>query len=167
MRPLVVFSHGKESGPWGGKIEHLARIAEERGCRVISVDYTDLMDPDARVERLLSMDFGEYSRLILAGSSMGGYVSTLASETLVPAGLFLMAPAFYLPGYKETRPTGRAGHTLVVFGWNDEIIPVENAVRYAKETRAELHIFDSTHRLLDVLPEVGDLFALFLKKCLA
>ena len=48
----VYFSHGKESGPWGTKIKRLAVIAEERGCAVESVDYTDTMDPDLRVERL-------------------------------------------------------------------------------------------------------------------
>ena len=167
MRPLVVFSHGKESGPRGGKIEYLSRLAEQHGCRVLSIDYTDLADPDERVKRLVSIDFGEHSRLILAGSSMGGYVSALASKTLSPAGLFLMAPAFYLPGYQEQRPKAKAGHTLVVFGWEDEVIPVEHAVRFSREMKAELHIFDSTHRLLDVLPEVGSLFQLFLKKCLA
>ena len=51
----VYFSHGKESGPWGSKIQRLASIASEHGCEVDSVDYTDLKDPDLRVERLLSI----------------------------------------------------------------------------------------------------------------
>ena len=41
----VYFSHGKESGPWGSKIQRLASIASEHGCTVDSIDYTDLMDP--------------------------------------------------------------------------------------------------------------------------
>jgi len=51
----VYFSHGKESGPWGTKIKRLAEIARNKGCAVESVDYTDLVDPDLRVERLLEV----------------------------------------------------------------------------------------------------------------
>src|SRR3546814_4093631 len=36
---LIVFAHGKESGPWGIKIKHLAKTAEQRGFDVISPDY--------------------------------------------------------------------------------------------------------------------------------
>ena len=50
MKNLVLFAHGKESGPWGSKIKHLAAIAERHNCKVLSPDYSDLMNPDARVE---------------------------------------------------------------------------------------------------------------------
>ena len=43
-----------ESGPWGTKIQRLARIAEQRDLKVESVDYTVTMDPDLRVEVYLS-----------------------------------------------------------------------------------------------------------------
>ena len=49
----VYFSHGKESGPWGSKIKRLATVAQAHGCAVDSIDYSDLADPDHRVERLL------------------------------------------------------------------------------------------------------------------
>ena len=78
----VYFSHGKESGPWGTKIKRLAKIAEGMGCAVESVDYTDLMDPVLRVERLLEVLASEEGRFLLVGSSMGGYVSLVASETV-------------------------------------------------------------------------------------
>lgn len=162
MSPLVVFAHGKESGPWGSKIRYLAALAEQRGCQVLSPDYSDLMDPDARVARLLVLDLPAHSSLILAGSSMGGYVSALASVPLRPAGLFLMAPAFYMGIGAEQAPVSGAAHTCVVFGWNDEIIPVEHGIRFAREQRAALHVFDSDHRLESVLPEIGVLFARFL-----
>ena len=50
---LVVFSHGKESGPHGTKIRVLSGIAEKHGWATDSIDYTDMMDPDERVTRLL------------------------------------------------------------------------------------------------------------------
>ena len=39
---LVVFAHGKESGPWGSKIKHLAALAGQRGAQVLSPDYAQL-----------------------------------------------------------------------------------------------------------------------------
>ena len=50
----LIFSHGKESGPWGFKIRRLAPIAEGHGCIVDSIDYRDCADAEQRVERLLS-----------------------------------------------------------------------------------------------------------------
>lgn len=161
-KTLVLFAHGKESGPWGSKIKHLAAIAEHNGCKVLSPDYSDLVDPDVRVRRLLSMELLPHGRLVLVGSSMGGYVSTVASQSLKPAGLFLMAPAFYIPGYTEQSPVSGATHTSVVFGWQDEVIPVEHGIRFAQQQRAELHVLDGDHRLNSVLPEVGVLFDRFL-----
>ena len=71
MTALVIFAHGKESGPWGSKIRFLASIAERFGARVISPDYSDLSDPDVRVRRLLDMPLNtsESSPLVLVGSS--------------------------------------------------------------------------------------------------
>ena len=162
MTSLVLFAHGKESGPWGSKIRHLASIAERQGAQVLSPDYSDLTDPDARVARLLALPLPPHDRLILVGSSMGGYVSTVASQTLRPAGLFLMAPAFYMPGYGEQHPVPGCDRVCVVFGWQDEVIPVEHGVRFAQHHRATLHILDADHRLNVVLPELGVLFETFL-----
>ncbi len=36
--------------------------------------------------------------LVLVGSSLGGYVSLAAAPTLHAKGVFLMAPAIYMPG---------------------------------------------------------------------
>ncbi len=166
-KALVLFAHGKESGPWGSKIKHLAAIAERHACKVLSPDYSDLPDADARVRRLLSMELLPHGRLVLVGSSMGGYVSTVASQSLKPAGLFLMAPAFYIPGYAEQSPASGATHTSVVFGWQDEVIPVEHGIRFAQQQRAELHVMDGDHRLTSVLPEVGILFDRFLTTVLS
>ena len=48
----VVFSHGKESGPWGSKITTLSNVANDMGFGVESIDYQDLDCPEARLERL-------------------------------------------------------------------------------------------------------------------
>ena len=45
MQTLVLFAHGKESGPWGFKIQHLAAIAQCLGAQVVSRNYGDLPAP--------------------------------------------------------------------------------------------------------------------------
>lgn len=167
MKTLILFSHGKESGPWGSKIKHLAAIAERLGAQVLSPDYRDQADPDARVARLVDLPLPPHDRLVLVGSSMGGYVSTVASQKLKPAGIFLMAPAFYTLGYAVQDLVPKADKVCVVFGWQDEVIPVEHGIRFAQAHRAELHVLDSDHRLNSVLPEVGVLFEHFLVPLLA
>lgn len=162
MQTLVVFAHGKESGPWGSKIKHLAGIARQLGAEVLSPDYSDLPDPDARVARLQALPLPAHERLVLVGSSMGGYVSTVATESLVVNDLFLMAPAFYLPDYAVQDPRAHARQISVVHGWHDSVVPPENSLRFAQAHRASLHLLDSDHRLQSVLMQVGQLFEAFL-----
>lgn len=163
-KTLVLFAHGKESGPRGEKILRLAEVAHRLGAQVDSPDYSDLKNPDERVSRLLNLPLPPYDQLILVGSSMGGYVSTVASKTLLPDGLFLLAPAFYMPGYAVSEPRSHSAKTAVVFGWNDEVIPVDHGIRFARDHRCQLHILDADHRLNGVIDEVEILFENFLRQ---
>jgi alpha/beta superfamily hydrolase len=172
---LVVFSHGKESGPWGSKIKALAKVAEGLGAVVISIDYKE--DPvgvyhdqnaageaDRRVRQLLAIRLKDHSKLVLVGSSMGGYVSTVASARLKPDGLFLLAPAFYLSGYDDQDPAPCVKQTMIVHGWGDSVVPVENSIKFARFHQCDLHLLDGDHRLNDALPKIEPLFELFLKQ---
>ncbi len=162
----IYFSHGKESGPWGTKIKRLAIIAEDMDCGVESVDYTDTMDPDLRVERLLDVLAKEQDDFVLVGSSMGGYVSLAASESVDAKAIFLMAPALYIPGYKQQDFHSRCSHIEIVHGWSDDVIPPENSIRYAKETDCTLHLISGDHALNGSLEVVARLFVQFLKRAL-
>ena len=162
MQTLVIFSHGKESGPHGSKITYLGQIAQKLGAQILSPSYEDLSDPDERVERLLALDLPPHDKLILVGSSMGGYVSTVASTQMAADGLFLLAPAFYKEGYKNQDPSPGSAKTSVVCGWHDGVIPVINGYRFAEKFRAQYHVLESDHRLNSVLPEIGVLFQEFL-----
>lgn len=158
----IYFNHGKESGPWGAKIETLAEIARKKGFEVVSHDYTDQKNPDARVELLINLHYTQAELTVLVGSSMGAYVATMASALIKPVGLFLMAPAFHLPGYSEQEPVPHADKTVIVHGLQDEVVPVENALRFARKHSTELHLLDSDHRLTDQIPKIKILFELFL-----
>lgn len=152
---LVVFAHGKESGPWGTKITHLAVTAREHGFEVISPDYSHTHDPRARIGQLVTLA-PRARRLVLVGSSMGGYVSAQACAALKPQALFLMAPALYFPGWDE-EPTDVPALCSVVHGWNDDIVPVERGIRFAQTHKASLHALNSDHGLNDQLPTLARL----------
>ncbi|MGR9045514.1 MAG: YqiA/YcfP family alpha/beta fold hydrolase [Gammaproteobacteria bacterium] len=164
MNKLVIYNHGKDSTPWGEKTQALAAVAERRGYAVESPDYRSQMDPDARVEQLLALDLSGYDRIVLVGSSMGAYVATVASDTIKPSGLFLLAPAFYLPGYRQTEFNPPAEHTRVFHGWRDDIVPPENAWRFCRTYRVRLNMLDDDHRLIGRLPVLTQEFARFLEE---
>ncbi|SFF45059.1 Alpha/beta superfamily hydrolase [Fontimonas thermophila] len=159
---LVCFAHGKESGPWGRKIQRLADVARSRGFEVMSPDYSHTHDPNARVAQLLALR-PQARRLVLAGSSMGGYVSAMACADLAPHGLFLMAPALYFPGW-DAEPEGIPALCCVIHGWHDEIVPVERALRFAKRHKADLHLLDAEHTLNARIDTIAQIFDDFLAR---
>jgi pimeloyl-ACP methyl ester carboxylesterase len=158
----VVFSHGKESGPWGSKIFRMAAVARDLNLGVESVDYRGMLDPGQRVEKLVQVGGELKGPLVLVGSSMGGHVSAAAAPRLAPRALFLLAPAFYMPGFEEYTPQDIAAPTTIVHGWRDDVVPVENSIRWAREHRATLHVLDSDHRLEDQIGPICVLLRAFL-----
>ena len=163
---LVCFAHGKESGPWGSKITRLAEVARARGFDVISPDYSHTQDPKERVWHLLDKVKPQAQRLVLVGSSMGGYVSAVACAHLKPQALFLMAPALYFPGWDE-EPLSVPRLCCVVHGWRDDIVEPERGRRFAQKHGAELHLLNSGHTLNDQLPMLALLFDDLLARTLA
>lgn len=164
---LIVFAHGKESGPWGIKITHLAKTARQRGFDVISPDYRHTQEPQARIEQLIALR-PLARRLVLAGSSMGGYVSAMACAALRPQALFLMAPAvhFPFPGW-DGEPQHIPKPCTVVHGWHDRTVPLAQVQRFAQTHGAALHVLDSDHGLNDQLPMLDLLLGRLLDDVLA
>lgn len=161
----VYFAHGMESGPWGTKIQALAKIAEAHGLAVQSPDYTHSKEPQVRLRDLLGMDLPPANELILVGSSLGGWVSAAAAAELRPCGLFLMAPALNIPGVNQGKtPDAGAERTEIVHGWHDDVVPVEQSLAFARQHSATLHVLAAGHTLREVLTEVETLFDAFLKK---
>lgn len=162
----VIFAHGKESGPWGIKIRALAKIAERSGCRIISRDDRDVADPELRVDRLIEEAASLDGPLVLVGSSMGGYVATLASRAIRPVGLFLMAPAFGLPGYAEQAPQPSCRELDIVYGWADDIVPLAPVLEFARTQQAYFHLLPAGHALIEQLEWLTRIFEIFLDRCL-
>jgi alpha/beta superfamily hydrolase len=171
---LVVFSHGKESGPHGRKIQALAAVAQAAGAQTLSVNYREHPvgvhhdhdapgEADRRVQQLLATPMPAHKHLVLVGSSMGGYVSAVAASSMMVDGLFLLAPALAMPGYAQVPAKASAPHMTIVHGWRDEIIPWEHSARWAAEACCALHLIDGDHRFDSALPEIEPLFRQFLK----
>jgi pimeloyl-ACP methyl ester carboxylesterase len=76
--------------------------------------------------------------------------------------MFLLAPAFYMKGFEEYTPQEVSCPTAIVHGWRDDIVPVENSIRWAREHQAQLHVLNSDHRLEDQIEAVGTLLQAFL-----
>jgi alpha/beta superfamily hydrolase len=125
------------------------------------------MDPDLRVERLMGLLNQEDDSFVLVGSSMGAYVSLVASESVDASALFLMAPALYIPTYKKQQYHSKCAHIEIVHGWADEIIPAEDAIRYAKEADCTLHLISADHSLGAAIETVADLFERFLGRAMS
>ena len=163
----LYFSHGKESGPWGFKIKRLAKLVEARGCTVESIDYRGCMDPDLRVERLLTHLRAETRDFILVGSSMGGYVSLVASAAVQTRALFLIAPALYIHSFQVQHYASTAAQIDIVHGWSDDVIPVQNSIDYAREADCSLHLISGDHPLNNSIGMVEVLFEQFLQRVLS
>ncbi|MCB1179538.1 MAG: alpha/beta hydrolase, partial [Leptospiraceae bacterium] len=103
MNGKIYFAHGKESGPMGSKIQAMMEVGKSLGFECESPSYEGMDNPDDRVKKLIKLK-PEGNPLILIGSSMGSYISTIASKEIKPDGLFLLAPAFYIPEYPEQTP---------------------------------------------------------------
>jgi pimeloyl-ACP methyl ester carboxylesterase len=158
----VVFSHGKDSSPWGKKITALADVARGEGYEVESVDYRGIDSARGRIERLIEVCKALPGDLVLAGSSVGGYVTVDAASLLHARGVFLMAPALYLDGLPPLRERVLDCPAAIVHGWHDEVVPVEHSVRFAREYGAALHLLDGDHHLHGQLRLIKYLFEYFL-----
>ena len=163
----VIFSHGQESGPWGTKIRAMADLARSMGCEADSIDYQGIADPTERVEKCVRECEALEDMLVLVGSSMGGHVATAAAERVGAAGLFVLAPAYYMEGYEELTPVPPSIPICIVHGWNDDIVPVENSIRYARECSATLHIVDGDHRLTANIAAINEYLRQFLESLCA
>ncbi len=171
MRGHCILSHGFESGPDATKVTALAEAAASLGWTSERPDYTDLDalheisplgDVPQRLKRLLGLvrSAAERGPVVLAGSSLGAYISALASLQVPVVGLFLMAP----PVRPHTdHPIDAADVPVsIIHGWDDELIPHASVVAWAQSRRARLLLVDDGHRLSKHVQASANAFAALL-----
>jgi len=67
-----------------------------------------------------------------------------------------------MTGFEAYTPQDVRCPTVIVHGWRDDIVPVDNAIRWAREHGAALHVLQSGHRLEDKIDEICQLLRAFL-----
>ena len=171
-----ILSHGFESGPDATKVTALAEAAERLGWSHERPDYTgfdarreisELGDVEARQAHLLALATVAAKRgpLVLAGSSLGAYISSrialeLFNEGMPMRALFLMAPPLTmgpLPAL-DAPPVPIS----IIHGWDDELIPAMAVAEWAQARRARLLMVDDSHRLSANVQTSADAFSALL-----
>ncbi|GHA69405.1 YqiA/YcfP family alpha/beta fold hydrolase [Cognatilysobacter bugurensis] len=171
-RGHCILSHGFESGPDATKVTALEAAATALGWSCERPDYRDLDakrevselgDVLARQQRLLDLAQAAAARgpLVLAGSSLGAYISARVTLEVPVAALFLLAP----PTRMGAAPAldAAAVPTSIVHGWDDELIPAMHVVDWAHTRRARLLLVDDAHRLADHVDASARAFAALLE----
>jgi pimeloyl-ACP methyl ester carboxylesterase len=79
------------------------------------------------------------------------------------AGLFVLAPAFFMDGYEDLTPAPPSMPICILHGWHDAIVPVENSIRYARSCSATLHIVNGDHRLTDNIAAINEYLTGFIR----
>lgn len=168
MRGTILLSHGSASSPEATKVSALSALAEARGWRTQRLDYRE---DDARghagsvaprLTRLNAAITACDAPPVLVGSSMGAFVSALASLEHPVAGLFLMATPPAIPGVESALDVRQDVPTLMVHGWRDEVCPIDDIERFTHRLNLPLLALDDDHRLSSSLPAIERQFALFL-----
>ena len=165
----VILSHGSNSSPEATKVSALARVAEALGWSTSRPDYreedklgyTGAVPP--RIARLLAAMQDAPRPLVLAGSSMGAFVSGLASLRAPCDGLFLMALPVGMAGGPRTFDAARGIPGMLVHGWRDELCPVEAALEFARERGMPTLLLDDDHRLGNHVAMLERQFEMFLR----
>ena len=155
-RGHCILSHGFESGPDATKVTALAEVAERLGFTHERPDYTDLDarrevsnvgDVPARLQRLVGLAATAAARgpVVLAGSSLGAYISAIASLQVPTQALFLMVP----PTRMGPMPALDAAPVpiSVMHAWQDELIPAADVIAWAQARSARLLLVQDGHRL--------------------
>ncbi len=162
----AILSHGLESGPHATKVSALAAAAEALGWTTERPDYLEadrvgaFGDIDRRLALLRERALAVRGPLVLAGSSMGAFVSALISREVPCAGLFLMAPPPRIEGYPQQLDAANVP-TTIVHGWDDELIPAQAVIDWAHPRRDQLILVNDSHRLVDHVAFCAERFADF------
>ena len=168
MKGHCILSHGFESGPDATKVTALAEAAERLGWTHERPDYTDLDamrevspfgDVLARLQRLqqIAHDAASHGPVVLAGSSLGAWISARVSLDVPLRGLFLMAPPIHMG--PAPMLDAAAVPTSIIHGWHDELIPAQQVVDWAQARKARLLLVDDSHRLSEHVQASADAFA--------
>jgi alpha/beta superfamily hydrolase len=171
MTGHVIVSHGFEARPDAPKAAACAAAARALGWSEQRPDYaafdavrerSRLGDVEARIAHLRGLVDRAPRPLVLAGSSLGAFISARVSLEVPVAGLFLMAPPVWLEDYDMALQAARVP-TWIVHGWNDELITAASVAAWAQVRNLRTTFVPDTHRLEAHADFCGQEFGRFLQ----
>lgn len=164
----IFLSHGLESGPGGTKIQALKAVANTfDNVRAHAIDHRSSKDPAVRLAQMreaIAASGAAPENIILAGSSMGGWVCAQTSAQAGVLGCFLLAPALALPDYPQSSPRIQACHVQIIHGWDDDVVPAMPVVELARRQALPALVLPDGHRLANSLDRVTEEFRNFLSR---
>lgn len=164
----IFLSHGLESGPGSTKIQALKNAAEGfDNVQVHAVDHRGSKDPEVRIAQMsdaISATGAAPETIILAGSSMGGWVCAQTSAHTPVAGCFLLAPALAMPDYPQSSPVIKAKHVQIIHGWDDDVVPAMPVIELARQQSLPVLVLPDGHRLANSLEKIVEEFRAFLAR---
>lgn len=167
----LFLSHGLESGPDSTKVTALKAEAQTfEGVTAIALDHRSSNDPVTRLKQMraaIEASGAQPENIILAGSSMGGWVCAQTSADTPVLGCFLMAPALNMKDYPGSSPIIQARHTQIIHGWHDDVVLPMPVIELARDQDLPLLALPDGHRLQNSLPRLVTEFRRFMTACLS
>ena len=157
----------------GGVGQLTAALAESLGWTTLRPDYREddalgyAGSVPARLARLRAAIEAQPAPPMLVGSSMGAFVSGLASLEHPVAGLFLLATPESIPGCEVDFDVTPDVPTVLIHGWRDELCPLDDMYTFAARRQLPLLILDDDHRLSASVDTIVGQFRLFLDQLAA
>lgn len=149
-------------------MQALKNIAETfDNVQVYAIDHRSSKDPAIRIAQMndaISASGAAPENIILAGSSMGGWVCAQTSAHTPVAGCFLLAPALAMPDYPLSSPVIKARHAQIIHGWDDDVVPPMPVIELARLQSLPILVLPDGHRLENNLERVVEEFRAFLSR---
>lgn len=170
MPGTVILSHGFESGPEATKTTAMAAAAEGLGWTVLRPDYRqhDIngLGPavQPRCQQLRALCDEADGPVVLAGSSMGSFVSGLVSREVDCIGLFLLAVPVMMPDFATPFDLAAGIPTTLVHGYADDRCPAHTVWDLARQRGLGLMMVPDGHRLDAHVDWIAAQFGLFLQR---
>jgi|SRR5680860_354677 pimeloyl-ACP methyl ester carboxylesterase len=164
----IFLSHGLESGPGSTKIQALKTLAKTcDDVQVYAIDHRSTKDPAVRLAQMqdaIAKSGAAPENIILAGSSMGGWVCAQTSAQTPVLGCFLLAPALALPNYPQSSPHIQARHVQIIHGWDDSVVPALPVIELARQQALPALMLPDGHRLENSRDRITEEFRMFLSR---
>jgi len=175
---MLYYIHGYLSSPDGAKGTLFSNKLQAKAIQYRDVPPEELVVSDC-LEKI-SEAIGDDTSAVLIGSSLGGFLAAKTAQLTHVSKLILINPAIIPPSVDISLIDDMPQRILedmqdeklflstidsdiiLLVGTNDDLVPNEWSVEFAKAQEARLHFFHDDHRFSTYLPHLPDIISSFL-----